>query len=116
MKEISRKKKMSEQQCISKHVKFSEISAILEKLKGAGPTSSSKKDDILRRYFDSFEQFRREYRQKYGDNAVSLLLLICVKDFILTKSLCVRRKPASSQSCACSYQRPTVSGIPTVSG
>ncbi|XP_062701194.1 DNA ligase 4-like [Aedes albopictus] len=60
---------MSEQQCISKHVKFSEISAILEKLKAAGPTSSSKKDDILRRYFDSFEQFRREYRQKYGDNA-----------------------------------------------
>ncbi|XP_065089614.1 DNA ligase 4-like [Ochlerotatus camptorhynchus] len=56
---------MSQQQCISKHVKFSEISAILEKLKGAG-TSTSKKDDILRRYFSSFDQFRREYHLKYG--------------------------------------------------
>lgn len=60
---------MSEQQCISKHVKFSEISAVLEKLKAAGPSSSNKKDEILRRYFESFEQFRREYRQKYGDNS-----------------------------------------------
>ncbi|XP_062537233.1 DNA ligase 4 [Armigeres subalbatus] len=56
---------MSGERCISKHVKFSEISAILEKLKAAG-TSSSKRDEILRRYFGSFEQFRREFRQKYG--------------------------------------------------
>ncbi|XP_055613187.1 DNA ligase 4-like [Uranotaenia lowii] len=57
-------------QCISQHVKFAEISAILEKLKSAtGP--ASRKDDILRRYFDSFEQFRREFRQKHGDNVKS---------------------------------------------
>ncbi|XP_055635949.1 DNA ligase 4 [Toxorhynchites rutilus septentrionalis] len=58
---------MSDDDCISKHVKFSEISTILEKVKGAGSTAGSKRDEIFRRYFASFEQFRREYCQKYGD-------------------------------------------------
>lgn len=66
---------MSDDECISKHVMFSEISTVLEKVKGVGTTAGGKKDEILRRYFGSFEQFRREYCQKYGDKGVRFLLL-----------------------------------------
>ncbi|XP_053682704.1 DNA ligase 4 isoform X2 [Sabethes cyaneus] len=63
--------------CISKHVKFSDISAILEKLKSATDQKKhSKRDDILRRYFESFEQFRREFRSKTGNNARSSIFPI----------------------------------------
>ncbi|XP_055551463.1 DNA ligase 4 [Wyeomyia smithii] len=67
---------MSEELCISKHVKFSEISAMLEKVKSAAQQGASKKDDVLRRYFESFEQFRREFQCKTGTNARSSIFPI----------------------------------------
>ncbi|XP_058813834.1 DNA ligase 4 [Topomyia yanbarensis] len=66
---------MSEAQCISQHVKFSEISAMLEKVKEAAKVPS-KRDQVLRRYFASFSQFQREYRQKYGDTGRSTIFPI----------------------------------------
>ncbi|XP_058442972.1 DNA ligase 4 [Malaya genurostris] len=65
---------MSELQCISKHVKFSEISAILEKVKST--KIPAKRDQTLRRYFTSFFQFQKEFRQKYGDSVPSSIFPI----------------------------------------
>uniref|UniRef100_A0A8D8A156 DNA ligase 4 n=1 Tax=Culex pipiens TaxID=7175 RepID=A0A8D8A156_CULPI len=59
---------MSKVDCISQRVKFSEISSILEKVKAA---TGAKRDELLRRYFASFEQFRREFQRENNGKARS---------------------------------------------
>ncbi|KAL9692558.1 hypothetical protein quinque_015737 [Culex quinquefasciatus] len=59
---------MSKVDCISQRVKFSEISSILEKVKAA---TGAKRDELLRRYFASFEQFRREFQRENPGQARS---------------------------------------------